>query len=163
MGQLVPDGEDLGELLLILHHQNIGAAVGQHVLARLRRVGGIDAGGEAAREHAAQVREEPLRTVEADDADAVARLQAQLDEGLERKSSIALYSILPFLKMQMQYGESAAVLRICDILVRIRIWLRILLFSTYKMATNFLLLLLLFYFLKLHLLVYHFSKIKSHK
>jgi hypothetical protein len=85
VGQLVPDGEDLGELLLILHHQNISAAVGQHVLTRLRRVGGIDAGGEAAGEHAAQVREEPLRTVEADDADAVARLQAQLDEGLGKK------------------------------------------------------------------------------
>jgi hypothetical protein len=37
------------------------------------------------KEHAAQVREEPLRTVEADDADAVARLQAQLDEGLAKK------------------------------------------------------------------------------
>ena len=85
MGQLVPDGEDLGELLLILHHENISAAVGEHVLARLRRVGGIDAGGEAAREHATQVREEPLRAVEADDADAVARLQAQLDEGLAKK------------------------------------------------------------------------------
>ncbi len=94
--QLVPDGEDLGELLLILHHENIGAAVGQHVLARLRRVGGIDAGGEAAREHAAQVREEPLRTVEADDADAVARLQAQLDEGLEKKEYRKLSYFLAF-------------------------------------------------------------------
>jgi hypothetical protein len=93
VGQLVPDGEDLGELLLILHHQNIGAAVGEHVLACLRRVCGIDAGGEAAREHAAQVREEPLRAVEADNADAVARFQAQLDEGLERKSRVSAYLV----------------------------------------------------------------------
>ncbi len=93
MGQLVPNGEDLGELLLILHHQDISAAVVEHVLARLRRVGGIDAGGEAAREHTAQVGEEPLRTVEADDADAVARLQAQLDEGLERKSRVPVSHI----------------------------------------------------------------------
>ncbi len=96
MGQLVPDGEDLGELLLILHHENISAAMGEHVLARLRRVGGIDTGGEAAGEHAAQVREEPLRAVEADDADAVARLQAQLDEGLEKKEFRILLYFLAF-------------------------------------------------------------------
>ena len=83
VGQLVPDGEDLGQLLLVLHHEDVGAAVGEHVLARLGRVGGIDAGGQAARKHAAQVGEEPLGAVEADDADAVARLEAQLDKGLK--------------------------------------------------------------------------------
>jgi len=87
VGQLVPNGQDLGQLLLILHHQDVGAAVGEHVLARLRRVGGIDPCGQTASEHAAQVREEPFRAVKADDADAVTRLQAQLDEGLGRREN----------------------------------------------------------------------------
>ncbi len=80
--QLVPDGQDLGQLLLVLHHQDVSAAMSQHVLARLCRVGGVNPRGQAARKHAAQVGKEPLRAVEADDAHAVARLQAQFDEGL---------------------------------------------------------------------------------
>jgi hypothetical protein len=60
----------------------------QHVLARLGRIGGIDAGGQTARKHAAQVGQEPFGGVEADDANAVARLQSQLYERLKQTLKI---------------------------------------------------------------------------
>ena len=83
--QLVPDGEYLGQLLLILHHEDVSPAMAQDVLARLGRVGRVDARCQTARKYAAQVRQEPLGTVEADDAHTVAGLEAQLDEGLESR------------------------------------------------------------------------------
>ena len=83
--QLVPDGEYLGQLLLILHHEDVSPAMAQDVLARLGRVGRVDACCQTARKNAAQVRQEPLGAVEADDAHAVAGLEAQLDEGLESR------------------------------------------------------------------------------
>merc|ERR1719234_2073738 len=51
----------LGKLLLILDNDQIGSAVGKHILARLCRVGWIDTGSKASSKHAPNVCKEPLR------------------------------------------------------------------------------------------------------
>jgi hypothetical protein len=80
--QLILDGVNFFQLLLVLHDEDVGAAVLGDVLARLRRVRRVDTGGDAAGEDGAQIRQKPLRRVETEDPDAVVALEAELDERL---------------------------------------------------------------------------------
>ena len=52
------------------------------LISYLRRVCGVDAAGEAPGKDGSGLRDEPLWRVEAEDADGVVPLQAELDEGL---------------------------------------------------------------------------------
>ena len=56
--------------------------------ASLSAVGGIDPCGHPAREHGGEVGHEPLGRVEADDADAVARGQTELDEAAGGRANL---------------------------------------------------------------------------
>jgi hypothetical protein len=80
--QLILDGVNFFQLLLVLHDEDVGAAVLGDVLAGLRRVRRVDTGGDAAGEDGAQIRQKPLRRVETENPDAVVALQAELDERL---------------------------------------------------------------------------------
>ena len=65
--------EDLVELLLVLREEEAGAAVVDDVLDLAGGVGGVDAVGDAAHRHGAEVGVEPLRAVVGDDRHHVAR------------------------------------------------------------------------------------------
>ena len=81
-GQLRLELENLLQLLLILHHQDVGPAILHDVLARVRAVGRVDAHREAASHDGPHLGDEPLWGIEAQDSYRAEALQAQLDEGL---------------------------------------------------------------------------------
>ena len=73
-------GQDLVELLLVLHEQVLGVAVVDEILDLRRRVGRIDAGGDAGRAQHAKIAEQPLLVVVGQDGGALARLQPERDQ-----------------------------------------------------------------------------------
>jgi hypothetical protein len=80
LGAAGPHLENLVELLLVLREEEAGAAVVDDVLHLPRRVGGVDAVGDAARRDGAEIGVEPLRTVVGDDGHHVARPQPEGDQ-----------------------------------------------------------------------------------
>lgn len=72
-------------MLLVFGEDDIAVGVLDDVEARFGLVGRVDAGGDAAGEDGAEVRDEPLDRVEAKDADSMASLEAELDERLGRR------------------------------------------------------------------------------
>ena len=90
VGQLVPDGLYLVQLLLVVHHDDVGPAVLGHVPHGVHAVGGVDAGAEAAGRYGGQRADVPLGRVEPDDVHSVVGLQAQLDERLGNSFNILL-------------------------------------------------------------------------
>ena len=88
--QLLPDGPDLVQLFLVIHHDDVGPAVLRHVPHGVRAVGGVDAGAEAAGCDGGQRADVPLGRVEPDDVHSVVGLQAQLDERLGNSFNILL-------------------------------------------------------------------------
>lgn len=57
-----PHLEDLLQLLVVLHHEDVGFAVVGHILAGFRRVGGVDAHSKATVRVKAEVKNE-LRSI----------------------------------------------------------------------------------------------------
>ena len=70
-------GQDLVELLLVLHEQELGLAVVDEILDLGGRVGRIDAGGDAGRAQHAEVAEQPLLVVVGEDGHRVAGLEPE--------------------------------------------------------------------------------------
>ena len=114
VGEIVPEGEDLVELLLVLHHKDAAAAVLQDVAAGLRAVGGVDAGGEPAGEDGGHVGEDPLGRVEAEDADGGVARHAELDEGLGHGPRLGVVIRPGPYQLQQQWSRHVAVVNIYD-------------------------------------------------
>ncbi len=86
--QLILDGQDFLELLLIFDDENVCATVFGDVLASLGRVGRVDAGGDSAGKDRAQICQKPFRRIESEDADAVEPLKPEFDEGFGDSASL---------------------------------------------------------------------------
>jgi hypothetical protein len=74
------NAEDLVELLLVLHEQELGGAVVDEVLHLGGRIRRIDAGRDACRAQYGEVAEQPLLVVVGEDRRAVAGLQPERDQ-----------------------------------------------------------------------------------
>ena len=79
-GRALAHGQDLVELLLVLHEQVLGVAVVDQILDLRRRIGRIDAGRDARRAQHAEIAEQPFLVVVGEDGGALARLQPERDE-----------------------------------------------------------------------------------
>ncbi len=73
-------GQDLVELLLVLDEQELGLAVVDQIFDLRRRVGRIDAGGNAGGAQHGEVAEQPFLVVVGQDGDAIARLQPERNQ-----------------------------------------------------------------------------------
>ncbi len=73
-------GQDLVELLLVLHEQIFGVAVVDQVLDLRRRIGRVDAGRDPRRAQHAEVAEQPFLVVVGQDGGALSRLQPERDQ-----------------------------------------------------------------------------------
>ena len=80
--QIILKAPDLVQLLLVLHHQNVAPAVFEDVLAGIRSIGGINSSGKSSSKYGSHIRYNPLRGVEAEDADRAVFLEAEINEGL---------------------------------------------------------------------------------
>ena len=78
--QLVADRGDLRELLVVLADDRAGAGVGDHPQALLGRVGLVDRHDDGARGGGGQVGIGPLGAGVGEDADALARLDPEVDQ-----------------------------------------------------------------------------------
>jgi hypothetical protein len=86
-------GQDLVELLLVLHEQVLGVAVVDEILELRRRIRGIDTGGDPGGAQHAQIAEQPLLVVLRQDGGALSRLQPERDEA--RADDLRRLAVLP--------------------------------------------------------------------
>jgi hypothetical protein len=110
----LPDLQDLVELLLVLGEEEACAAIVDDVLDLACRVGRVDAVGDAADRHRAEVRVEPLGAVLGDDGHHVPRLEAQGDEPepdlLRAQAVLAPRDRAPDAEMLLAHGRGVAAL-----------------------------------------------------
>jgi hypothetical protein len=78
--QVLADGDDLRDLLGVLADDRDGLRVARHPLTFLGRVGLVDRDHDRTRRGRAEVREGPLGARIGEDADAVAALDAEVDQ-----------------------------------------------------------------------------------
>ena len=81
-GHLRLELENFFQLLVVLHYNDVGPAVVDNVLARIRTVGRVDADREAASHDGTHLSNEPFWCIEAKDSHRTEAFQAQLDKGL---------------------------------------------------------------------------------
>ena len=87
-GQAVAEGEEGGEVGLVLHHHHRRLAVPGDVLALLGSGSRVDAGGHSARGDGAQGGQEPLRPVAGEDGHVAAGSHAQGHEAAGRPADL---------------------------------------------------------------------------
>lgn len=80
--QVGRDRRNFRELCRVLDEHHLTARVLEHPGARLRVVRGVDSDGDAAREDARHVRDEPLGRIEAEHTDAANRLEPDRQDRL---------------------------------------------------------------------------------
>ena len=92
VGKITLETPDLVQLPLVLHNEDVALAVLQDILASLGSIGGVDSCGKSSSKNSGQVRDDPLRGVEPENADRAKSLQAEIDEGLGDSSGVLVVS-----------------------------------------------------------------------